>query len=96
VSLTFTSPPGHGTDTDDMVSLILKFLGTTFKIYLLKFWTLSIVLSLILKHNVSETRFCLSLGDTGSETGTNSVDWAHLSRYHMNSKTECSLRNVMF
>jgi hypothetical protein len=29
VSLAFTSPPGHGTDTDDMVSSILKVIGFT-------------------------------------------------------------------
>jgi hypothetical protein len=29
VSLAFTSPPGHGKDTDDMVSSILKIMRAT-------------------------------------------------------------------
>jgi hypothetical protein len=60
----------------------------------------------ILKHNVSETGFCLrlhvkptqlgSIDRAGPEIGTSSVDWAQLNRFYMKTETESSLRNVVF
>jgi hypothetical protein len=43
----------------------------------------------ILKHNVSETGFCLR-----PKIKTSSIDWAQLSRFYLKTKTESSLRNV--
>jgi hypothetical protein len=44
-----------------------------------------------LKHNVSETRFCLHL----PEIGAGSIDWAQLSRFYLKTETEFSLRKFV-
>jgi hypothetical protein len=63
-----------------------------------------------LKQDVSETRLCLRLQkkrmqvspvdrDTlspDSETETSLFHWIHLSRFHLKSETESSVRNVEF
>jgi hypothetical protein len=56
-----------------------------------------------LKHNVSETRFCLlnllrwamRLSVSGPGTEIDFIYWTHLSRFHLN-ETEFSLQNVVF
>jgi hypothetical protein len=64
---------------------------------ILRFWTLSIVLSL------SKTQPCLffktqRFGDwiMSPEIGTSSIDWTQLSRFYLKTETESSLRNVAF
>jgi hypothetical protein len=37
-----------------------------------------------------------TLHRAGPKTGTSSVYWAQLNRYHLKTETECSLRNVVF
>jgi hypothetical protein len=61
-----------------------------------------------LKHNVSETRFCLCLQVeptqldpstdlvSGPEMGASSINLAQLSRFHLKMETESSLWNVCF
>jgi hypothetical protein len=65
-----------------------------------------------LKHEVSETGFCLRLPEeptnlgpivtaslcmlTASQTDTSSIYLAQLSRFHLKTETESSLRNVVF
>jgi hypothetical protein len=61
-------------------------------------------MSFILKHDVSETGFCLHLQVEPIRVGPvvraslNGVwgYWAHLSRSHLKTETEFSLRNVVF
>jgi hypothetical protein len=55
-----------------------------------------------LKHDVSETGFFLHLKvipthmGLSPETGTSSVDREQLSRQHLKTETDSSLRNVVF
>jgi hypothetical protein len=44
-------------------------------------------------HKVSETEFCCCWCP---EIGTSSIDWAQLSRFHLKTETESSLRNAVF
>jgi hypothetical protein len=78
-------------------------------VQILCFWTLSIILPLcktqsclyILKHNVSETGFCLRLQVNllswaqSIELVPVSIDWAPQSRFYLKTGTESSLRNVV-
>jgi hypothetical protein len=63
----------------------MEQLSDSILMQLLCFWTLSIVLLLFkITHNVSEEK-----------TGTSSIDWALLGRFHLKTETESSLRNVV-
>jgi hypothetical protein len=50
------------------------------------------------KHNFSETGFCLrpQVKHTQLAPGTNSIDWAQLSRFYLRLETGSSLQNVVF
>jgi hypothetical protein len=50
---------------------------------------------LYLKHDVSETGFCLRRRFS-PETENSSLHWAHLSRFRLKTETESSPLNVMF
>jgi hypothetical protein len=50
----------------------------------------------ILKYKVTETGFCLRLQVKPTQLGTNSIDWAKLSRLYLKTETESSLRNLVF
>jgi hypothetical protein len=63
----------------------------------------------IFLNNVSETGFCLrlqvkpiqfgpidrDLRTKDREIGTNSIDWAQLSRFYLKTETESSIRNAV-
>jgi hypothetical protein len=59
-----------------------------------------------LKHDVSETEFCLRRQMEPSQMGpikraslflrTSSLFWAQLSRFHLKTKTESIFRNIVF
>jgi hypothetical protein len=65
-----------------------SFWGQTgYFLQILRFWTLSIVLSL------SKLSSCLSLS---LEKWTSSNNWTRLSKFYLKTETECSLRNVFW
>jgi hypothetical protein len=48
------------------------------------------------KHNISETEFCPRLQVKTTKTGTSSISWAELNKFHLKMETESILSGYMW